>query len=163
MSEDKNELPQVHREPLTPTQIRGIDLIFKGIRKIFPYVAGWRKSDSFDKYESQMFIDLIIDMNKLSKYHNRPIKHYWVEELETGRLDYGNGLFFLEDYESLDDKTSQNRRFIESRINETYKMLPKEFQVWVTWSGPKYMTNPDGTNYQSVSTIDISNYFCKIF
>lgn len=163
MSEDNNNKPKVLRDPLNPKQIKGLDLVIKALNKKYPYIVGWQKSGVFDKYESQMFIDLIVDMDILSKYFDRPIKHYWVEDLEVGRTDYGAGVFFLEDSNGLDEASSQNRREVEKRINDTYHLLPKEFQVWVTWTSPAYMLNPDGSYYQSLSNIDISTYFCKIF
>lgn len=163
MSEDNNGSPKVHRDPLSPKQILGIDLVVKSISKKYPYVVGWKKSDVFDKYQSQMFIDLLVDMTKISNYFDRPIKTYWVEDLEVGRTDYNSGVFFLSDSADLDEIAVENRKWIEKRINETYKSLPKEFQVWVTWTAPSYMLNPDGSPYQSISTIDISTYFCKIY
>ena len=163
MSEDDNNKPQVHREPLTPKQIKGLDLVVKALSKKYPYIVGWEKSDAFDKYETQMFINLIVDMNKLSEYFNSTIKSYWVEDLEEGKHDYSGGVYFLEDYATAEEIASQNRKQIGIRINESFKILPKEFQVWVTWTSPSYMLNPDGSYYQSLSHIDISTYFCKIF
>lgn len=152
-----------YRDPLNPKQIKGLDLVVKALSKKYPYIVGWEKSEVFDRYETQMFINLIVDMNKLSKHFDRPIKRYWVEDLEAGRTDYGNGIFFLENSDELDGTSTQNRREIEKRINDSYQLLPKEFQVWVTWTSPAYMLNPDGSYYQSLSNIDISTYFCKIF
>jgi hypothetical protein len=162
MSEDNNK-PIVLRDPLNPKQIKGIDLVVKAVSKQFPYIVGWKKSEVFDKYQTQMFIDLIVDMTKLSEYFDRPIKHYWVEDLVSGRTDYNCGVYYLSDSEDLDEVSIQNKKRIESRIDESFKLLPKEFQVWVTWTSPSYMLNADGSYYQSISTIDVSTYFCKIF
>jgi hypothetical protein len=163
MSEDNNNKPQVLRDPLTPKQIKGLDLVVKGVSKKFPYIVGWEKSEVFEKYQTQMFIDLIVDMTKLSEYFDKSIKYYWVEDLEVGRRDFGGGIYFLNDNDDVENVALQNKKIIESRIDESFKLLPKEFQVWITWTSPSYMLNADGSYYQSISTIDVSSYFCKIF
>lgn len=162
MSEDTS-IAKGYRDPLNPKQIKGLDLVVKALSKKYPYIAGWEKSEFFDKYETQMFINLIVDMNKLSKYFDRPIKSYWVEDLEVGRTDYNAGAYYLNDSDELDDIVVKQRKEIETRINDSYKLLPKEFQVWVNWTSPAYMLNADGSYYQSLSNIDVGTFFCKIF
>ena len=120
------------RPPLNPSQIKGLDLVVKGVSKKYPYIIGWEKSDVFEKYQSQMFINLIVDMTKLSEFHNGEIKPYWVEDLEIGRNDSSGGTFFLENHEDVQEIASTNRRNLEKRINDIYKSLPKEYQVFVT-------------------------------
>lgn len=151
------------RPPLNPIQIKGIDMVVRGVQKKFPFIIGWEKSEVFDKYQTQMFINLIVDMNKLSKYYNGPIKHYWVEDLEQGRGDSGGGTFYLENHEDIQEISFKNRRGIESFINDVYVLLPKQFQVFVEWSGGSFMFGPNDEPYTSVSSIDVHSYSLKIF
>jgi len=151
------------RAPLNPNQIKGLDMVVRGIRKKFPFIIGWEKSEVFDKYQTQMFINLIVDMNKLSKYYNGPIKHYWVDDLEQGRSDSGGGTFYLENHEDIEKISLKNRREIESFINDVYVLLPKQFQVFVEWSGGSFMLGPNDKPYTSVSSVDVHTYSLKIF
>ena len=157
-----NSETKTTRAPLNPTQIKGIDLVVKGISKKFPFITGWEKSEVFEKYQSQMFINLIVDMVKLSEYYNGKIKHYWVEDLEEGRNDSGGGTFFLENHEDIQEIAYTNRRNMEKRINDIYISLPKEFQVFVEWTGGAF-SHPDGKPYTTLSNIDIHTYYVKIF
>jgi hypothetical protein len=153
---------KVTRPPLSPNQIKGIDLVVKGISKKYPYIIGWEKSSVFEKYQSQMFINLIVDMNKLSEYHNSPIKSYWVDDLIEGRYDSIGGAFYLINYDEIEDIARDNRKNLEKRINDIYKSLPKEFQVFITWEGGAF-TNSKGEHYATLSNIDIHTYYVKIF
>ena len=110
-----------------------------------------------------MFINLNIDMNKLSEYYNGGIKPYWINDLEIGRSDSSGGTFFLENHEEIADIARDHRRTIEKRINSLYQSLPKQFQVFVSWSGPSFLTRSDGQPYKSLSTIDIHTYNVKIY
>ena len=154
---------KAERDPLTPNQVKGIDMVIKGISKKYPYVVGWEKSDVFDKYQTQMFIDLIVDMEKFAKYYNSPIKSYWVDDLIEGRYDSIGGAFYLENYSEIQDVAYETKRKIEKRIREMYSLLPKEYQVFVKWYGPNFMLSDNEEFYKSVSSIDIHTCFVKIF
>lgn len=156
------ESVRTHREPLSPNQIKGLDLVVKGVGKKYPFIVGWEKSEVFEKYQSQMFINLIVDMVKLSEYYNEEIKDYWVEDLEKGRYDSSGGSFYLENYEDVYETARKNRRNIEKRINDIYKSLPKEFQVFITWTGGVFTTSSTD-KYTSLSSVDIHTYYLKIF
>ena len=56
------------RPPLNPNQIKGIDMVVRGIQKKFPFIIGWEKSEVFDKYQTQMFINLISDNDASGKF-----------------------------------------------------------------------------------------------
>jgi hypothetical protein len=154
---------KAERDPLTPNQVKGIDMVIKAIGKKYPYIVGWEKSEVFDKYQTQMFIDLIVDMEKLAKYYNSPIKSYWVDDLIEGRYDSIGGAFYLVNYDEIRDDAYAAKRKIESRIQEMYNFLPKDFQVFVKWSGGNFILGDNEEYYKSVSNIDIHTCFVKIF
>lgn len=154
---------KAERDPLTPNQVKGIDMVIKAIGKKYPYVVGWEKSEVFDKYQSQMFINLIVDMTKFAKYYNSPIKSYWADDLIEGRYDSLGGAFYLENYYEIRDEAYEVKKKIEKRIQEMYNYLPKDFQVFVKWSGDSFIISDTEGYYKSVSNIDIHNCFVKIF
>jgi hypothetical protein len=154
---------KAERDPLTPNQVKGINMVIKGIGKKYPYVVGWEKSEVFDKYQSQMFINLIVDMTKFAKYYNSPIKSYWVDDLIEGRYDSIGGAFYLVNYDEIRDDAYETKRKLENRIKDIYVLLPKEFQVFVKWSGGSFLLRDDEEYYKSVSSLDIHSCFVKIF
>ena len=62
---------------ITPMKRRGIDMAVKGLKKTYPFVMGY-EDDTTDQYNSSHYIDLIIDLQKLSDYMGVPVNPYWV-------------------------------------------------------------------------------------
>jgi hypothetical protein len=69
----KEETPK----DITPMKRRGIDMAVKGLRKTYPFIMGY-EDDTTDQYQSSHYIDLIIDLQKLSDYMDVPVNPYWV-------------------------------------------------------------------------------------
>ena len=83
----KEETPK----DITPIKRKGIDLTVKGLRRPFPFIIGYKDDESIDKYESAHYIDLLIDLNKLSEYMGVPVNPYWkkiVEETPSREMIY---------------------------------------------------------------------------
>ena len=72
----KEETPK----DITPIKRKGIDMAVKGLHKKFPFVLGY-KDDESDQYESAHYVDLIINLNKLSEYMGVEVNPYWSNEL----------------------------------------------------------------------------------
>ena len=62
---------------ITPIKRKGIDIAVNGLRKTYPFVIGY-EDDPGDAYVSSHYIDLIIDLQKLSDYMDVPVNPYWV-------------------------------------------------------------------------------------
>lgn len=69
----KEETPK----DITPMKRRGIDIAVNGLKKTYPFVMGY-EDDPGDQYQSSHYIDLIIDLQKLSDYMDVPVNPYWV-------------------------------------------------------------------------------------
>jgi hypothetical protein len=74
----KEETPK----DITPIKRKGIELAVKGLNKTYPFIIGY-KDDESDQYESAHYVDLIVDLNKLSDYMGVPINPYWSNELKN--------------------------------------------------------------------------------
>jgi hypothetical protein len=61
---------------ITPIKRKGIDMTVKGLQKKYPFIIGY-KDDTTTQYISLHYIDLIIDLNKLSEYADVPVNPYW--------------------------------------------------------------------------------------
>ena len=64
---------------ITPIKRKGIEMAVKGLSKTYPFVKGYRDDESVDKYESAHYIDLIIDLDKLSEYMGVEVNPFWKE------------------------------------------------------------------------------------
>ena len=62
---------------ITPMKRKGIDIAVTAVKKSFPFVMGY-EDDLNDAYQSAHYIDLIIDLQKLSDYMGVPVNP-WVD------------------------------------------------------------------------------------
>ena len=67
---------------ITPMKRKGIDMAVKGLKKPFPFVIGY-KDDTTTQYKSSHYIDLIVDVVKLSEYMDTPVNPYWKQYIEN--------------------------------------------------------------------------------
>ena len=74
----KEETPK----DITPIKRKGIDIAVKGLKKQYPFVMGY-EDDTSAQYESSHYIDLIVDLDKLSEYMDAPVNPYWKGELRN--------------------------------------------------------------------------------
>jgi len=73
----KEETPK----DITPMKRKGIDMAVKALSKNYPFVTGY-KDDTSEQYQSAHYIDLFIDLKKLSEYMDAPINPYWLKEYQ---------------------------------------------------------------------------------
>jgi len=77
----KEETPK----DITPIKRKGIEMAVKGLKKTYPFIMGY-KDDESDQYESAHYIDLLVDLDKLSEYMGVPVNPYWKNELSNDPL-----------------------------------------------------------------------------
>lgn len=64
----------VKRDEPNELQIQGLNLIVKTLNKKYPFIVGWEFKDNDPlKYITMVILQLIIDVNKLSEYVNKPV------------------------------------------------------------------------------------------
>jgi hypothetical protein len=68
---------EITPKDITPMKRRGIDMAVKGLKKTYPFVVGY-EDDTTDQYQASHYIDLIIDLQKLSDYMDVPVNPFWV-------------------------------------------------------------------------------------
>lgn len=66
---------------ITPMKRKGIEMTVRGMKKSFPFIMGYKDDESVYQYDSAHYIDIIIDLNKLSEYMDVPVNPYWSNEL----------------------------------------------------------------------------------
>lgn len=133
------------REELTDSQIKGITHSVKMVNKKFPYIKGWKFDEDYEKYQTMISIQLIVDVEEISKVYNKPLR----PDLDTFRRLFGpysmpSPLWILSDYrdnEELKDKSYNIKKEITFQINEIYRFLmDDEHPKW--W----FIDKPDKKN-----------------
>ena len=132
---------------ITPIKRKGIEIAVRGLAKTYPFVIGY-KDDTSDQYQSSHYIDLIIDLNKLSEYMNTPINPYW-EEFVANNPQHGM-LYSIWSYlqfppeENYDQNIANHPGYIlqqkiKKRLETLYTYLPEDSILTYTtdseWSG----------------------------
>lgn len=103
--------------------IEGLNLIIKKLSKIYPFVIGWEFDEDYLKYKTTLFLNLIIDYDKLIQFYpelkmSSHIKRY-IRDL---------GQYKSYNFKTNISSESQNLDFgdkekIDSLINNSYNKL----------------------------------------
>lgn len=122
----------------TNKQLRGIDLTIKSAIKKFPFIKGWQFGYGFEKYNSHLYIDLIVDYEEVLKFYNteyHPIyKTYKTPNkgslILTQSMMNPMSSFDSPEYKKFFEKSYNETRKITNHIEEVYKNLPDELSVF---------------------------------
>ena len=133
----------------TDKQIRGLDLVFKVVKKKFPFIIGWEFSEGYEKYDCTLYLDIKIDVQKLGEYVGmEPTKEYGIKKFGAllSPFDWGN--YKTDEWEEISQKSYQLVVQIKSFINENYNILPDEFKMYYDLGHlNKYIVNLSIDNY----------------
>ena len=127
----KEETPK----DITPMKRKGIEMSVKGLHKKFPFVIGYR-DDITEQYSSAHYIDLIINLDKLSEYMDVPVRPYWKEVIKnnpSGEMVYAMYAFlnFEDDYRDLQDNPGYVlQEEMRDTLNGIYSFLPDEYKMF---------------------------------
>ena len=141
----KEETPK----DITPIKRKGIDMAVKGLRRPFPFITGYQ-DDPTDQYESSHYIDLIVDLNKLSEYMEVPVNPYWSNELSNDpryQKVYAiwSYLNFPSEYDYTKDVSTHPGfilgQEITSSLETLYSYLPEEYKLYYT-SNTSFISPP---------------------
>jgi hypothetical protein len=117
---------------ITPIKRKGIDMAVKGASKSFPFIIGYKDDDS-EQFDSAHYIDLIIDMNKLSEYMEEPINPYWLRMYGEEQKTYALWSFLEFKDNLLDDMDTHPGYILQKEIQELvemiYEYLPEEYRL----------------------------------
>ena len=134
---------------ITPIKRKGIEMTIKSLKKLYPFVIGY-KDDTTTQYESLHYIDLIIDLNKLSEYMGVSIYPHW-EGYIINHPEYEK-IYALWSYlhfpnEDLFGDIKKHPGFIlQEKVNEDldfiYSHMPEELILHYTPESTYFPDNP---------------------
>jgi hypothetical protein len=134
---------------ITPMKRRGIDMAVKGLKKTYPFVIGY-EDDSGDQYDASHYIDLIIDLQKLSEYMNVPVNPYWVNfasQPEYRRI-YSLWSYLKFPNEEEYDKNIANHpgyqlgKDVMYLLESIYEYIPEDYKLFYTFTSEFSPDNP---------------------
>lgn len=118
---------------LNDKQIRGIEMVTNAIMKKYKFIKGWELYPDHEKYDSTIFINVIMDYQEFAdtyNYYIQPIN--WKRSasnpatyLGRDKEDYNKD--YIDKDKSLYQEIKSIKDDIEITIRELYTNLPQEF------------------------------------
>ena len=143
----------------TKTQINGIDITIKAASKKYPFIKGWRFDKDFEKYESLLYIDVIIDYNEMAEIYNDKI-HPMYKDVSTP-LNSSLFMFYLSKNPSFsEDQEGKDEYFdlmygesmkVKNYVKFIYENLPDEYAIYYPLSGSHFRCTLMIDNFISIS------------
>lgn len=109
-------------------QLKGINLVIKGVAKKYDFITGWELAEDWDKYPSMLLINLIVDLEKVGEYYDVKMQDYWLEEWKSDDFVDSHYILNLSEKRTLNSGDEKNK--LENKINELYKLIPDNFSVF---------------------------------
>lgn len=108
-------------------QMKGINLAVKALSKKFPFVTGWELSDKWDKYYNIIFINLIVDLEKVEDFYNVKIDDYWINRWKSDEIEDTSYILSTVYKTDLDNLAETNK--IKDNLEKLYSNLPDDFTI----------------------------------
>lgn len=134
---------------ITPIKRKGIDMVVNGLKRAYPFVMGYG-DDPTDQYKSSHYIDLIIDIDKLSEYMGVEVNPFWKQYVE--KYPEQHKLYTLWSYlsfpneDTFGDINNHPGYKLEGEIKETlsmlYEYLPDEYKLFYIHQSTVFPDDP---------------------
>jgi len=141
---------------LSDIQIKGIDLSVRALKKVFPFVTGWKLYKDWQKYETHLYIDLYIDYNKLNDLFKLGMSESFKTRLERGEeiqssailAPFSWGDYGTEEFDKMGNLSFSFGRKINDTLIQAYEYIPDEMKFyWSSSWGNKHETKPSIDSY----------------
>ena len=120
-------IKHILKEEVSKQQIdKGIDIVVNGLKKEFPFVVGWKLHDNYDEYITSIYIDLVVEYEKVKKFYGlKPKMMYDIEYIKNKQVAY---LLTPFDYEDNFDPYLESKTLSEY-VSEMYEYIPDELKL----------------------------------
>ena len=123
----KELIKHILNEEVSKQQIdKGIDIVVNGLKKEFPFVVGWKLHDNYDEYITSIYIDLVVEYEKVKEFYgfNTSIK-FNIEYIKNKQVAYVITPF---DYEGKFDPHVESKKLSEY-VFQMYEYIPDELKL----------------------------------
>lgn len=126
----------------TDKQKRGIDLICKSLMKKYTFIYDWEMDEGWEKWATYLYINLYVDIKKLSEFFNLPIHPHYQKLLDSGDKIRSSSILLLPllpgefgspDREKYSDLSYNTRREMDVTANTLYENFPEN--MLIKWKG----------------------------
>jgi hypothetical protein len=120
-------IKHILNEEVSKQQIdKGIDIVVNGLKNEFPFVVGWQLHDNYDAYITSIYIDLVVEYEKVKEFYGLEIKErYDLEYIKNKQVAYVLSPF---EYERYFDPYIESQKLGEY-VFEMYEYIPDELKL----------------------------------
>jgi hypothetical protein len=140
-------IKHILNEEVSKQQIdKGIDIVINGLKKEFPFVVGWKLHDNYDEYITSIYIDLVVEYEKVKEFYDlKPKMMYSLEYIKNRQVAYVLTPF---NYEGNFDPYIESQKLSEY-VFEMYEYIPEELKL-----EEKDTYGSSRTNYKALKVDD---------
>ena len=137
-------IKHILKEEVSKQQIdKGIDIVINGLKKEFPFVVGWKLHDNYDEYITSIYIDLVVEYEKVKEFYGLEIKErYGIEYIKNKQVAYVITPF---EYDGKFDPYIESQKLGEY-VFEMYEYIPDELKLEESHTYGSVRTNYKGLN-----------------
>lgn len=138
----KQLIKHILNEEVSRRQIdKGIDIVINGLKKEFPFVVGWQLHDDYEEYRTSIYIDLVVEYEKVKEFYGlNPKKMFDIEFIINRQMPY---LLTPFDYEGKFDTSLESQKLSEY-VFEMYEYIPDELKLEESHTYGSVRTNYKG-------------------
>lgn len=118
-------------------QIRGLDLVIKGIGKEYTFINGWLFADDYLNYNTTLYINIYIDIFTTADYLGFEVDEYYKEREYL--ITSPTVSPFIESKELTRDEsfdvTYKLKQDITKMLNNVYNYLPNKYKIFWGFDG----------------------------
>jgi hypothetical protein len=120
-------IKHILNEEVSKQQIdKGIDIVVNGLKKEFPFVVGWKLHDNYDEYMTSIYIDLVVEYEKVKEFYGlEPNMIYDIEYIKNKQVAYPFSPF---EYEGKFDPYVESQKLSEY-VFDMYDYIPNELKL----------------------------------
>ena len=120
-------IKHILNEEVSKQQIdKGIDIVVNGLKKEFPFVVGWQLHNDYEEYRTSIYIDLVVEYEKVKEFYNlTPKKMYDLEYIKNRQVAYVITPF---NHEGKFDPYKESQKLGEY-VFEMYEYIPDELKL----------------------------------
>ena len=120
-------IKHILKEEVSKQQIdKGIDIVVNGLKNEFPFVVGWQLHNDYEEYRTSIYIDLVVEYEKVKEFYGlEPKMMYDLEYIKNRQVAYVITPF---DYEGKFDPYKESQKLGEY-VFEMYDFIPDELKL----------------------------------
>lgn len=111
---------------------KGIDITINALKQEFPFVVGWESTDPYQEYKMTIYIDLIVDYDKVQEYYGLEPRKSEIGTRVFGREHYLNKSAAYPvsafAYEGIVEPHDEYRK-IGNYVSDMYEYIPDELKL----------------------------------